>query len=379
MAIMNQFKKLFTATCLCSWLLAGSCGVSAMNLYIKQMDGTTFEVDVEPTDTIGTVKTRLEGARATWPPARLGQASPPLDRVRLLFQQKPLEDTKTLASYGIRTKDCTVHCAMTIAYQVFLKMQHKTVTLDGLKPSMTIAELKQKVEDQEGVKIQEQRLIFSGKELSSNKDSETLQQCNLARNATVHLVTRLVGGNNDIVVLIKLITNETIPVTVDPAVDTIGTLKAKLAATHTGPEVERQVLRCIQTRGQAKLDDDTKSLASYGITRPNMTVHCSLVLARQANEPFPVFVKMVHKTVTFNVRAGMMIEELRREIQDREGIDYDAQRLVYGGKQLQDATSLKDNKIGKDATLHLVVKMKGGQSSGHVPLLSLLSRARQMA
>jgi hypothetical protein len=75
-----------------------------------------------------------------------------------------------------------------------------------------------------------------------------------------------------------------------------------------------------------------------------------------------VFIKsMDGKTFIFEVQPTDTIESLKAKIQDREGLEPNRQRLLYVGKPLEDNRTFEDYQIQKEATIHLVTTLPGGQ------------------
>jgi len=78
---------------------------------------------------------------------------------------------------------------------------------------------------------------------------------------------------------------------------------------------------------------------------------------------FQIFIKTLNgENITINTNPTDKIITIKEQIQKKQDISPAHQRLIYSGKQLEDNNTLYDYNIPNNATLHLVVRLKGGQT-----------------
>ena len=291
-------------------------------------------LELKPSDCIENIKMEIQEKEGI-----------PLDDQRVLFAGKRLEDKRTLSDYKI-PDGSTLHLVQRI---VPMKIIIRIVTgnrpderMLDVYPTDSIENTKRRIQEELGIPLEEQCLIFEEKEL---QDGHTLRNYNIHDRSVFELRCLEL-----IQIFIKMPSGKTTALNVRPN-DTVESVKVQIRDKEG-----------IATDQQCLIFADMQLKDGYTLKGCNIRNESVLYLRIRICGGMQIFVKKLSgkAIVLEGCKPSDSVKHVKRKIQTKIGIPPVQQHLIYDGRTMRDAGMLIDYNIQRESTQHLALSLGSG-------------------
>lgn len=257
----------------------------------------------------------------------------------LMYDGQMLEMGHTINEYGVTDGAHITVNLREYETMVFIKTLTGRTIMVMVGPRDTVAQVKRKIERQEGIPAGHQRLVFVGEQL---RDHHRLLDYRIEHESTVHLVLRS-GDSYEVFVDTpggRSHTFEVLPT------DNLAYIKNRLRERDGIPlDIMELYL------GEQKLVDDSATLREIGVTAGSL-----LRLTIDQGRDTQIFVGLPNRdSLSLWVSGDMTVAQLKEVVAQRSEIPADLQQLYFARQQLENERTLNSYTIENNHMLHVEI------------------------
>ena len=309
-------------------------------LSVQVPGGRSFVFEVTSDCTIGYVKQKL----------REKVALPP--EVQELYSgDQILEDEDaTLEECGIqRGNNLRLEIDPDKSMQIFISLPNNDSLSLWVNPDYTVQRLKDIIAGKRDIPVDLQELYYARQRLENER---TLRSYNIEENHMLHL-ERVVPPLLHFTV--KIPNSEEPPIALEkPANVTVDMVKREIETKIRIPKTCQQLFF-----SGLELDGDSK-LGDCGIIDGSNVdlILVNLDLTDDSETGIHLFIKtLTGKTMTIVIQPTDTVLELKKKIEEKEGLQISHQCLICGGKALGDELTIHNCGVQNQSVLHLVLRL----------------------
>ena len=300
-------------------------------IFITQECGDSITLEVDPeTDTVGSVKEKI-----------LDKTGFTVKQQILKYDNLFLSSCMSLSYYKIKAEAALYLIVQPDELEITLERAVGEPLVLKLPPETSVQATKERCEVLESVPVAKQRIKYRELELrnmqilfdltsSSNRKSLTFQ-LDVLFDITLEVYTGLVFS-------IQVASNERVDV-LQGAVNRRG----RIPYHHQEMVYDGRIMEYGQR------------ISDYGV-RDN-----SIIVVNLRYYETMVFIKtLTGQTIMLMITPLDTVGDVKRKIERQEGYDFDRQRLIFVGEQLNDAHRLLDYRIEHESAIHLILRTGNG-------------------
>ena len=297
-------------------------------IFVKIPNEQPITLEVEANDTIKKVKTKIQEKEGI-----------PPDQQQLRSNGSQLEDDRTLSDYNVQeghTLDLVLGLHRGPSMQVYIRKSCGTSIALRVESDISIANVKAKIESEEGIPVCNQTLIYNGKKVEGGRK---LSDYNIEKEALLHLVET----EGSMRITVKTQDGKTASVDVNPS-ETVLSLKVRIWS-----EIPEMVTPCLQRLiYNDKELKQSKPLSHYSICAGS-TIFCECI-----PEDTLVRVKLLNgKSIPIKIHLNAKIATLKSKLKPQSGIEPDHQQLFCDGQLLEDRRTIRSYRLNASSPLIL--------------------------